>query len=294
VSNKRRLNEVIALYELEPDLKDIYVEGDIDKLIIDRFLKKYGMNDVSVKTAEDIDFSVLYENSPEIKRNNKKNLLALGRCFQEGIIAEFEGATIILDRDFDDLLDVPDENKYILYTDYNSLELYLFDENVVDIFFTNYLTGFPFTAKETLHSITPILVEKFLIRLILSLKGSYPKDKITDLKKSVIVNKSTGKIAFDQGAHLFKILNNLGITAEKNDFSVLIEDFRNKLSSDNRKNIRGHDFTHLLFLFIDKIKNNIDLTEKAFEKAFFHCIDYSELRKENLFSSIEKRYMKRT
>jgi hypothetical protein len=55
---------VIALYELEPDLKDIYVEGDIDKLIIDRFLKKYGMNDVSVKTAEDIDFSVLYENSP--------------------------------------------------------------------------------------------------------------------------------------------------------------------------------------------------------------------------------------
>lgn len=291
MNNQRYLNEVITLYELEPNLKDVYVEGNMDRLIIGRFMKKYGMNDVSVKTADDINFSELYENKPEIKRNNKNKLLALASCFEREITAELEGVTVILDRDFDELIGALEENTHIVYTDYNSLELYLFDENVVNIFFTNYLREFPFTAKETLNSIAPILVEKFLIRLILNLKGSFPKDKVTDLKKSVTVNKQTGEITFDHNAHLLKILNNLGITAEKSAFSTQIESYRDRLPTDDRKNIRGHDFVHLFFIFIDKIKNNIDLTEKTFEKTFFQCIDYSELRKENLFSNLETRYM---
>lgn len=287
---KRLVSEIIFLYQLEPNIKDIYVEGITDKLILERFFKKYDINDVIVKNVDDIEFSEIYDEYPEIRRNNKKKLIALCDELYKYFKESLNGIAIILDRDFDEIKDDLIDNCYIFYSDYNSLELYLFDDNVVNIFYNNYLNGFPYTGKDTLCFISPVLIEKFLIRLILDINGPFPKEKITDLSKSIAVNKGTGEIKFDAKSHLYKILNNIGKTSEKDFFLDQIEEFRKILSTEERKNIRGHDFIHLLFIFIDKIKNNIKLSEEAFEKCIFQCIDYSVLRKETLFSTLEQKY----
>ena len=70
---KRKISEVLSLYEVEPELRDIYVEGITDKLIFDRFTNKYGIQDVEIKEVDDLDFSELYSVFPDIKRNNKKS-----------------------------------------------------------------------------------------------------------------------------------------------------------------------------------------------------------------------------
>ena len=59
------IDEIIALYELEPELCDIYVEGITDQLVIKRFIDKYDIYDVNVKLIEDIDFNSI------LTRNNK-------------------------------------------------------------------------------------------------------------------------------------------------------------------------------------------------------------------------------
>lgn len=132
--------------------------------------------------------------------------------------------------------------------------------------------------------------EMFLIRLILELNGPFPKEKITDINRSIKITKETGEIEFCSKNHLHKILNNLGKTAEMEAFLDQIEEFRKILPAEQRKNIRGHDFIHLLFIFINKIKNNIKISEEAFERTIFQCIDYSMLKKETLFSSLEYKY----
>ena len=120
--------------------------------------------------------------------------------------------------------------------------------------------------------------------------GDFEEKKITDLKKSVKIIKDSGTVEFDTEKHVLKILNNIGLTSEKEFFHELIEEYRLKLNEEYKKNIRGHDFIHLLFIYINKIKNNIELSEDMLERSLFQCIDFSELRKERLFVSIEEKY----
>jgi len=290
MDEKRCINEILCLYELEPDLRDVYVEGVTDYLVIERFVSKYKIDNVRIIEVDDIDFNGIYSEYPDIKCNNKKKLLALGDKLSKLYDDTLNGISIIVDKDFDEIRDSIANCKYILYTDYNSLELYLFEPNIIDIFYKNILRRFPFDARQTLDLLGPVLVDKFLIRLALEIKGPYDSDKITDLCKSVEINKKTGAIIFDLKKHLHKILNNLRITKECGEFNNIIEESRKKLSKDIRNNIRGHDFIHLLFTYIDRIKNNIGLTEDVCERSLFQCIDFSNLRGSELFSKIECKY----
>ena len=72
VAEKRKISELITLYYLEPKLRDIYIEGITDKLVIERFLKKNKISDVKIIEIDSINFTELYDEFPEIKRNNKK------------------------------------------------------------------------------------------------------------------------------------------------------------------------------------------------------------------------------
>ena len=45
---KRTIDEVVSICKLEPSTKNIYVEGLSDKLVIDNFLRKQKINDISV------------------------------------------------------------------------------------------------------------------------------------------------------------------------------------------------------------------------------------------------------
>ena len=52
---QRTLEEILTLYNLEPSLADIYVEGDTDKAIISWFLSRLSKSHVRVYTIDIID-----------------------------------------------------------------------------------------------------------------------------------------------------------------------------------------------------------------------------------------------
>lgn len=287
----RKVNEVILLYELEPELRDIYVEGITDKLIFERFLEKYSIKNVEVKDIVDIDFTELYEEQADIKHNNKKKLIALSNKLVQDISINLNGIYIVVDIDFDEIKDSIETNQYLLYTDYNSIESYLMTPLVIDIFYKTFLRSkYPLNGEQTLEQLKPILINLFLIRLSLSDVGNFDKEKITDLKKTIKIDKKTGHVDFDTSVHLDKILNNISYPTSKNDLVEIINEYNSKIIGDPRKFIRGHDFIHLFFIYIDKIKNKINLSEDILERSLYQCLDYSELRKEKLFTTIESKY----
>lgn len=290
MDNQRSVTETLTLYEFEPTLKDIYVEGKSDQRVLNRFLSKYKIRDVTVRTADFIDFTELYGEMPDIKRNNKAKLLALNEILLQKFGESLEGITIALDRDFCEIRDNLNDCLYVLYYDYNSLELYLFNENVLDIFIQQMLDTFPYSGSQILNSIKPVLIEKFLIRVVVDKHGNFKKSAITDLSKSIIIDKRSGLIEFDPKRHLQKILNNIKKTKEEEIFLKDIEDFREKLSKEDKNNIRGHDFIHLLVCYLKKIKSKLTADEKTLERSLFQCIDYSEIRKEAFFVSLEGKY----
>lgn len=289
---KRTVSEIVTLYELEPSIRDVYVEGYSDKLVFNRFFKKYNLTDLSIKLIDDIDFKELYHDYPDIKRNNKKKSLALANVIDGTFDKEIIGLTIIVDRDFDDIREGILCNCYLTYTDYSSIELYLFNEKVINIFYENILHGFPYDGGKTINALTKALVQMFLIRLILDNKGNYSKEQIPDFTKSIKVLARKGEIKFDHEAYLFKVLNNIGEIHNKEIWLKDISKLEKKLTKDDRLNIRGHDFIQLLFHYINKVKNRIRINCETMERSLFQCLDYSLLKEEVLFKYLEEKYSK--
>ena len=81
------------------------------------------------------------------------------------------------------------------------------------------LRSFPVTPHKTLSEFTKILTEKYFIRLVLRLKNIIKDEStITDLKKSIEIDKHTGQIKFDPKNHLQKILHNNRVNKEFDEY----------------------------------------------------------------------------
>lgn len=71
----------------------------------------------------------------------------------------------IADRDFDDLIGSSSiESELLLFTDYTSIEMYLFDSNIIEKFFRLALHRDEIAAVNILQNISPFLEEMFLLR----------------------------------------------------------------------------------------------------------------------------------
>ena len=137
---KRTVEEIISICKLEPSTKNIYVEGISDKLVIDNFLKKQKINDISVFDIDCIDFrEVFAKMSPSdlniLKDSNKEKVAFLAlKVEKEAGNCHFLG---IIDRDLDFVNNHIKSGKYLSYTDYNSMEMYLFSYDNIDALLRN-------------------------------------------------------------------------------------------------------------------------------------------------------------
>lgn len=287
------IKELIALHELEPELNDVYVEGITDKLVIERYIDKYNIDDVSVKAVEEINFEEINEHYPQIKKNNKEKLIALSDLLNKSKKFEkINGITIVLDKDFDQITESLLENKLVKYYDYNSLELYLYNEQTIKNFYKNILRRFPHNANETIKTLTPILIDCFILSFVFHEKG-YGKKSRVDYTNSIEIKKKKNEhiVSFSFNEHLVKNLNKNQIKNQEKEFSKRIQNLRNTIQeTDYRNSIVGHDFIKIFYYYVDKIKNTIKLNLDTFERSFFQCIDYSNLKEEEFFKYLEAKY----
>lgn len=292
-TTKRTVKETVTMYQYEPTLKDIYVEGITDKLVMERFLHKNNVKKTKVKDISDINFDELPDEQKHIKENNKNKLIELARLLKEEYEDTLQYITCIIDKDFDEILQNIVINKnYLTYTDFNSLELYLFNEHTFEIFYKNILRTFPATPKKTVRELQKAVVNIFLIRLSININydNKEKKFELTNLKKAVKINKKNNTIQFAHNEYLIKILNNNNLRGELQKYQSTINKYEKKCVKDIKNYIRGHDFITIFFFYVNKIKNNIGLTEETLERSLFQCIDFSELRKNNLFTYILEKY----
>lgn len=137
---KRTVDEVISICKLEPSTKNIYVEGISDKLVIDNFLKKQKKSDISVYNIDCIDYSEVFAGMPPedikvLKESNKEKVAYLALKVEK----EVENCHLlgIIDRDLDFVNNHVKSGKYLSYTDYNSMEMYLFSYDNIDALLKN-------------------------------------------------------------------------------------------------------------------------------------------------------------
>lgn len=288
---KRKISELITLYTLEPELNDIYVEGPSDKCLLNRFLNNNN-GIVNIIEINDIDFSELYKNLPNLKSNCKNKIIELSNQLESNFSNSLSQVMCIVDRDFDDFLSRIIINSYLHYTDFSSIELYFFNQNSFNIFFKDILHGFPFNSEHIIAQLKPVLNDIFNVKLaLLNVFGCDFETNDYDFKKLIIIDKTNGTISFDPKDYIYRFLNTKKLMSFKNS----VEEHFFKLTESSTPTldlkVRGHDFIYLFYTYIDKIKNHIKINLDTIERVVFICIDLNCIAETNLFQTIRQKYV---
>lgn len=279
---RKKINEVIALYSLESELCDLYVEGQIDKQLLDSYLKAKGKFK-KVIPIEVIDFNDLPDNMRyglDIKSNRSK-VLILSQLIHDSVSKS--RVKCIIDKDFADFIATL-KNEKLLMTDFSCLEAYLFCEEVVQKFLEIGLTNFPSKGKNVLSELAKVLKPLFCIRLLKEI--NFKEAQLLKIDGNLKINKQQATIDFNVEEYLNKFIhkNNL------NNFRVKVFKEYNELylkfTADIRNYIHGHDFISIFYLFINSVKNTNKYKEENIDRVLFLAAEIKMLDKYKLFNSI--------
>lgn len=128
---RRPIETIRERYRLEPDIKDVFVEGRIDQSLISRFLHDLGLANTSVTQIQYVEVpSVLV---PDTEGGHKGRLKALAAELEGLGNVEVPGRCVV-DRDFDDLLNEnsASSSRLLLRTDFSTMDMYLFDPLLIE------------------------------------------------------------------------------------------------------------------------------------------------------------------
>lgn len=295
---RRSLHELVSRYKLEPELCDIYVEGESDRAFIRLFLEEKGLNNFVVYDVDTVDIPVEKIQTLDLNLNSKRSfVITLANHLELELAALLDTlrVTCICDRDFDTLLK-NEENwplKILLFTDYSCLEMYWFHEKAIRKFLRVILYNGDMKPDRILNILSPVLIELFLIRAA---------NQIFDFGIEVLKNfgdccKLKGNaISFDAKKYITKYLDKGTKRAEEKNFIDKIDELRNyakKNILDTRLKMHGHDFGELLCWYIKQYlaKNKRHLHDpKTIESLLFACgDDWELLESETLFKTLLSR-----
>jgi hypothetical protein len=276
------LEEIKAKYTLEPYLKDIYVEASSDQAILKWFFNSLGFYDVQV-------FCIDLVNIPEtifVKYNlrlNSNQSLVIALSEELSIIPKHM-AKCLADADFDRYLKLLRKNSVLKYTDYTSMEMYFLNNDHIK----------KFSILELGYKLT--LESKLLRNILATLKCLFVY-RLANLSlgwKLVWINKIDDYIEVKKDGVIFnssKFLDNYLLPRKKHKeiFLKKVKEISDNLDTDIRNNIRGHDFTDMLYKVSHRIKGMKRFRHfDDFEKALIGPIELSFIESEPLFVDLKK------
>ncbi len=282
----RTIEELIARYELEPTIRDIFVEGSTDKSLIKWFLEAETKQNVfvyEISTVEVSDHLVL-ELNQEINRRGQ--VLALAHTVKRSLGENSFQLTCIIDRDFATILGEEQHCDLLFLTDYSCMEMYAFNVPTMDKFLNIIVRGFPKTSATVLAELASVLQELFLIRLA----NKLTKYGLTQISWEKCCSVTELRLTFEINEYILRCLNTRGRRGEFEQFSLLVEEWRVKLSKDPRHQIQGHDFIEFLTWYIYKHRGIKEINDSAVvQRSLLGCIERAQLLDEPLFQTLLNR-----
>lgn len=290
----RSVSDLLDIYEEEPNIQDLFVEGEYDKVFFEYFFDSNGIHDITIYDISTIKVSKDYSDklSLSLNQNKKNQVITLAfELFEK--METYHQVKCVVDKDFDEyLLDSLHEWETLLYTDYTSREIYFLNPKTIKKFIKLGLYGLPINENEIIKNLVIILQEIFLIKLV-SLKNQINCKELPFSNKKRCPS-SNFQIDFNRNKY---IEDYFGVRLSSDKFKELeyeIEEARQKLSNDYRNNIRGHDFPDLFSHFLNcNYKKKFNKKKRKFDKinlesTLYCCIDMEDLKKEILFKKILK------
>jgi hypothetical protein len=278
---RRAIDELVALYELEPAIRDVYVEGDLDEALVQWFLLEAQVPIASVTEIGAVDVPSALVKSRGLDNNNRGRLTALAEIMEEQFGGDFVSLTCIVDADFDRILGEENGCRLLLMTDYACMEMYLFDVQHLTKFLHVVIRKFPRTADDVRAAIQQPLTDLFAIRLA---------DRVLRWGIPIVAFEGCCEITqtgvrLDVAEYVDRCLNAGQRHSDKEEFEQTRLKYLEKLKGDVRNFVHGHDLLNLLGWYLRKHKGH-KLSRETVDRSFFACAESASLGKEVMFQRL--------
>lgn len=259
---RRTLEDLSIRYELEPSLRDIYVEGNFDKDVLTACFEntKESERVIYVIDTVEVPYDILKKHG--LTEGNKQRVIATAKELSSTAESQCQ---FLADKDIDHWFEELQQVKGLIWTKYCSIELYF----LVDA----YLRKILINAAGIKVANWEAFVSSFYKTLLFLYSMRLADRELNlclewiELDRELYLDK--GMININEYKYIEKILN-------KNKKMPLLESFtrcqqrwlENCVAGDQRLAIRGHDFVKALAWVIKNGKGKTALgTEKAVEGA---------------------------
>jgi hypothetical protein len=283
---RRTLEELLARYELHPEMCDVYVEGDSDKDMLRWFFDSSGNRNIVVYPITEIEITHDRLDKEKLVNSNRGRVMLLA-TYIEKELGQTPKVTCVIDADLDYVLEVPAPTGLLVRTDFSSIELYAYDDAAVLKVARLLGCDLDKTGAEVLNDVSAFLQRLFFHRLV---------NYVLDLKLQWIdaykccALKNSG-IEFDEATFRGRYLNKAGVRREdRKAFEEELRKYDRMKARDIRFVIRGHDFVEALaWYFSHHISRPPHPDAKLIRRMLFACIPLEQLAKFDLFASLLRR-----
>ncbi|MGE0103165.1 MAG: hypothetical protein AB7H86_02210 [Blastocatellales bacterium] len=259
-----KIDELLTRYELEPELRDFFVEGKFDVDVFSRVAEhcmecsEFRFYDID---CVDVPLEVLERY--DLSSGNKQRVMALAKELDN--IPGLPKVVCLVDRDLDHWTQSEFESRVLKTLSYCSLECFFYKEEIAKKILI--VTG---KAKITdfsafLQSLEQVLRMLFAMRLADQSLGC--KLRWLDVGKYIQVDGN--KIKLDSAKYVTAVLNSSAKHRMRTEFESTYKDWLSKISVDIRLCMRGHDYTELLAWSISRFRGVKSYTQReAVERLY--------------------------
>lgn len=262
---RRSIAELQSRYELEPDLADVYVEGQFDRELFSNVesLKKEGFAFYEIDTV-DVPKDIL--NKHGFTSGNKQRVFALAKELETSLSSL--NPTFLIDKDMDHWLGGLQDVTRLRWSTYCSTELHFLTQEHVHTILA-IVANIKFASFEALYdSFAVVLRHIYSIRLT----ACQAEGGMTWVKLKKYLRREGDCIQFDLKGYIRALLLANKMSGHEDEFVERVQDWQRKLSGDIRQCVRGHDFLHLLAWSISEFCGLKDFASEAAIQRLFILI----------------------
>lgn len=266
---RRTIEELVARYELEPTLNDVFVEGIFDKDVIASVLDTKGIKRAiyEIETVE-VPFTLLAAYG--LTEGNRQRVIVLARELAK---IKYNCSYVCLaDKDIDHWLGGLEDIKRLHWSKYCDIELHFLSDGFLKNLLVVTCKARILDFDKFYKSLTSTLSDLYAMRLAdreLSLNLRW-----IPFESSLSLQGCTISLSMKEYMDRLLIANGKG--KEKAKFQLAVTRFSKRLvGQDCRNHIRGHDFVDMLPWVIRKFRGVKELASIVAIQRFFVSHAYS-------------------
>ncbi|MGN6552724.1 MAG: hypothetical protein ACTHLW_03200 [Verrucomicrobiota bacterium] len=288
---RRTVEELVALYSLEPEVQDVFAEGCCDQSILRWFIDTAcsACANVSVYPIDEIDVPAEVLEKYGLTTGNRSEVIALCLELEAQMGADFTRATGIIDKDADDLLGLNCNCDLLLKSDFSCLEMYLFSETCLAKVLKLAFPKSRCSPSDVVSQLAPLLKELFLARAAnqsLALNAKW-------IAIEGFISIEGGVVSFRLDDFHRHFLQNSGMWGRRKEFETAVATLRTKLPKDFRFGANGHDAVcamgHFLRSTCKKAKDSDRTPPHVLVHLLTCSLEIADVQKQPMFKQLLKR-----